>query len=131
MQEALDEIDEVRTVAVMPGSVELLSTLRDKLGLTVPLLSDPDWDLHRRYGMQRGSRREIYLSLSTWKAYARLARHWSLKRPSEDIFQLGGTAVVNGGGVLRWLHRSRNPADYAEPGDVVEAVAALDASPAE
>ena len=37
---------------------ELLAAVSEYLGLTIPVLSDPDWTLHKRYGMKRGTRRE-------------------------------------------------------------------------
>ena len=129
MQQALAELDGVATVAVMPGTVELLSMLRRRLELTIPLLSDPDWELHHRFGMKRGSRRDIFLSVATWKAYARLFRDWKLTRPSEDVFQLGGVAVVAPDGVLAWIYRGRTPADYADPSAIVRSVRALHESP--
>ena len=118
-------LDNANAVAVMPGEVQLLAQLRDRLGLTMPLLSDPNWDLHRRYGMRRGSKRDVFLTPSTWLAYARLFRQWHLTRPSEDVMQLGGTAVVDAAGILRWIQRARNPADYAEPGTIVQVLRAL------
>ena len=123
MQDTL--ADGVAAVAVMPGTVELLAAIRAELELTMPLLSDPDWDLHRRFGMTRGTRRAILFSLSTWTAYARLFRKWKLIRPSEDVFQLGGVAVIDANGGLAWIHHGANPADYADPAEIVAAVQAL------
>ncbi len=112
-------------VAVMPGAVELLAAVSEHLSLTIPVLSDPDWTLHRRYGMKRGTRREIFLSIATWKAYARLFRSWNVRRPSEDVFQLGGTVIVDGNGQIVWLHRGASPADYADPAQLVSAIESL------
>lgn len=119
MDEALAPLDGIGAVAVMPGPVELLSALREQRDLALPMLSDPDWDLHRRYSMRRGSRRDVFFSLSTWKAYARLLRQWKLRRPTEDVFQLGGVAVVDADGVVAWMYRGKNPADYADPAEIV------------
>jgi hypothetical protein len=125
VQKTLAGTEGVEIVAAMPGSVELLAAVRGHLELSIPLLSDPAWDFHRRYGLRRGTRRDIFLSVSTWKAYARLFRRWQLRRPSEDVFQLGGVAVVDGDGDVAWLHRGRNPADYADPDEVGRVIRAL------
>ena len=122
VQRVLQRVDETNTVAVMPGGVQLLKKVGSQLGLTMPLLSDPSWDLHHRYGMRRGSTRDVFLSLSTWLAYARLMRQWNTTRPSEDVMQLGGTAVVDADGILQWIHRSQNPADQADPATIGQAV---------
>ena len=129
VQEALADLDGVRTVAVMLGTVELLAAVRAHLGLTIPLLSDPDWSLHHRYGMIRGSRRAIFLSIATWKAYARLLRQWNFTRPTEDVLQLGGAVVVDSVGTVAWIHRGENPADYADPHEIVDAVRAIAKEP--
>lgn len=125
VQETLAGMPVVEVVAVMPGSIELLALVKVELGLTIPLLSDPAWELHGQYKMRRGTRREVYLSVSTWKAYAQLFRHWRIRKPSEDIFRLGGAAVVDAAGTLAYLHRGRNPADYADPRALAEALAKL------
>jgi len=125
VQKALASIEDVRTVAVMPGTVELLAVVSEHLGLTIPVLSDPDWTLHRRYGMKRGTQREIFLSIATWKAYARLFRSRNFRRPTEDVFQLGGAAIVDRNGQIAWIHRGTSPADYADPAQLV--VAAVEA----
>ena len=125
MQKELASIEDVRTVAVMPGTVELLAAISQHLGLTIPVLSDPDWTLHQRYGMKRGTWRDIFLSIATWKAYARLFRSWNLRKPSEDVFQLGGAAIVDGNGQIAWIHRGTSPADYADPAQLVAALEAL------
>ena len=125
VQKELASIEDVRTVAVMPGTVELLAAISQHLGLTIPVLSDPDWTLHQRYGMKRGTWRDIFLSIATWKAYARLFRSWNLRKPSEDVFQLGGAAIVDGNGQIAWIHRDTSPADYADPAQLVAALEAL------
>ena len=79
--------------------------------------------------MRRGNKREIFLSMATWKAYARLFKRWNLTRPSEDVFQLGGVVIVDADGALAWIHRGKNPADYADPSAIVEAVRVLSREP--
>jgi hypothetical protein len=117
VREALTGL-EASLVAVLPGSVEQLRLFRDELELDTPLLSDPAWELHHAYGLGRGNRRAIFASTSTWLAYARLLHKVRLRRPTQDVMQLGGTAVVGGDGNLGWLYRSRNPSDYAPPDEV-------------
>ena len=125
VQKELASIEDASMVAVMPGAVELLAAISKHLGLTIPVLSDPDWTLHQRYGMKRGTRREIFLSIATWKAYARLFRSWNLRKPSEDVFQLGGAAIVDKNGQIAWIHHGTSPADYADPAQLVAALKGL------
>ncbi len=125
MQRALGDLERVRVVAVMPGSPELLHAIGTKLGLTMPLLSDPTWTVHGHFQMRRGSRRDIFFSLATWKAYARLFRRWNTTKPTEDVFELGGAALIDSDGVLALVHRNTNPADYADPAEIARLAAAL------
>jgi peroxiredoxin len=47
-------------------------------------------------------------------------------RPGQgDVAQLGGTFVVDGAGIIRYVHRERRADDNPSNDEVLEAVAAL------
>ena len=99
------------TIAVVtfaaPG---LLAAYRDHLALPFPIVSDPDRALYRLVGAERGSRRQVW-SLRTLRAYAfLLCKGRRLRRPTEDIRQLGAEVVVGRDGVVRYLHLPATPA---------------------
>ncbi len=106
----------------MPAPVNVLARLRAQLNLTQRLLSDPTWQTHRRYGMQRGSLSDVFLSTATWRSYARAVLRGRLRFPAQDIFQLGGDVVIDRDGAIRFLYRSRGSGDYAPLSPLVEAV---------
>ena len=109
----------------MPGSIEALKNLRTKKGLQITLLSDPKWDLHLRYGLTQGSLRNMFFSFTTWKAFIKIFPHWGFTKPSENVLQLGGTAIIDSSGEIAWIHRDRNASDYADPSVIIKKIQAL------
>lgn len=99
------------TIAVVtfaaPG---LLAAYRQHLAVPFPVLSDPDRVLYRLLGAERGARRQVW-SLGTLRTYARLlCKGRRLRRPTEDIRQLGADVVVGRDGIVRYLHLPATPA---------------------
>ncbi len=76
-----------------------------------PLLLDPERRLYLAYGMERGSTRDV-MGWESWKIYMRLflrGRH--LRRPTGDVYQLGGDVLVNPAGTAIRVHIGKGPAD--------------------
>lgn len=116
----------VVVAAVLPGQPTELRALRERLGLQVTLLADPEWKAHDAYGFGRGGFAEVWLSPATWKAYARLLRRgWRPSRPRQDARRLGGDAIVAADGRLAWIHRSREPADRPSIAELTRQVDAV------
>lgn len=120
MQEALAGREDVALVAIVPAEPAELRRLRDALGLRGILLADPSWSTHHAYGLGRGGIRDVWLSPATWWSYARLvARGRRLRLPRQDVYELGGDAIVDRDGVLAWIYRSRHPADRPPVGEIL------------
>lgn len=126
MQEELGDRADLAVLAISPARPEQLRFLRDGRGLTMPLLSDPGWTLYRRYGFERGRWWRLLFSPSTWTAALRELRGGGLRgRPTEDVFELGGDALVDRDGVLRWIYRSGHAADRPSPAEILGRARAL------
>lgn len=120
MQRALAGRDDVLVAAIMPAEPAQLRSLREALDLRALLLADPSWSTHDAYGFRRGSVREVWLSPPVWRAYARLiARGKRPRRPTQDVFRLGGDALVDREGRTAWIHRSRHAADRPPAAEIV------------
>jgi hypothetical protein len=104
------------------GRADLLPAYRRHLGIDFAVLSDPDRQSYRAYGLDRGPWRQIYRP-ATIKKYVQLMRAGKrLRRPTEDTRQLGGDFVVGPDGTLRFVYRPVAPDDRPA---VAEMLAAL------
>ena len=80
-------------------------------GLRWPLLVDTDRRLYRAYGMQKARLRQLW-GAATFRAYWREARLGRFPRlPRADTRQQGGNVLIDPGGVVRFHHVGRGPAD--------------------
>ena len=120
MQKELAGREELDVAIVSPAEPESLERVGRKLGLTVPLLSDPTWSTYRAFGFGRAGSRTLLLSPRTWWAGFRAALNGRLPhRPTEDYAELGGDVLLAPDGRVAWIHRSRNAADRPRPADVL------------
>lgn len=90
----------------------LLQAFERELSLDVPLYGDPTRAVYRAFGFGRGSVRRVWLDPRVWIRYAQLLAHGQRPgRGRQDTLQLGGDAVLDRSGRLRWIHRSAGPDD--------------------
>lgn len=99
-------------------------------GISFPILGDPKAAAYQAYGMLRGSwwavmgRSLVTAPLESLRLIAE-ADFKGATLPAADVMRLPGVAVVGQGGRLRFLHRSREPADLAPNDEVLRALDAL------
>ncbi|MDP8976091.1 MAG: hypothetical protein M3N28_06990 [Actinomycetota bacterium] len=109
-----DRLEALGAVAIAVGfsPADALAALAAELAWPWPFLSDPDRVLYARLGLERAPRRAVY-NPGTLNVYRKaVGRGVPLKRPVEDVRQLGGDAVVNDGRVVR-VFRPASPDDRA------------------
>lgn len=119
----LDQFADATIVVVTFAAPERLDAHRDHLAIPFTIVTDVDRRLYRLLGAERGSNRQIW-SFGTLRMYAGLllrGRH--LRKPTEDIHQLGADAVIGRDGRLRYLSLPSTP-DARPP--VSDLIAALD-----
>jgi len=123
VRDHLDSFGDARIAVVTFAAPERLAAYRDHLNVPFSILTDVERALYRLLGAERGTNRQVW-SLGTLRMYARLLRKGRrLKRPTEDIHQLGADAIVGRNGVLRYLSLPTTP-DARPP--ISELVDALD-----
>jgi hypothetical protein len=99
-----------------------LAAHRDHLRVPFTIVSDAERRLYRLLGAERGSARQIWAP-RTLLLYARLlARGRRLRRPTEDIHQLGADAVIGRDGRIRYLSLPSTPDARPPIGDLVRAL---------
>ena len=98
-------------VAVSFEPRDRLFQLARQLRVPFPLLSDPERDVYRAYGLKRGRLAQL-ISPGTVLAYIKLlavGRFYHLRW--SDLRQLGGDFVIDGQGMVRFEHQSIAPHD--------------------
>ena len=101
-----------RLACITFAEAPMLAAFERELGLGIPLFGDPGRAAYGALGFGRGSVRRVWLDPRVWAAYARLLGRG--RRPGlndQDKLQLGGDAVIDAAGVLRWIYRSEGPDD--------------------
>ena len=115
MNRAYSQFEECHTdiVAVSFAEPSRLGPYRVELGLRHPLLCDPSRGAYRAFGLVRGSRLRVYGPRVLARYLWLLVRGRRLVRPQrdDDLYQLGGDALIGADGRLLALFESRDPAD--------------------
>jgi hypothetical protein len=76
------------------------------------MLSDPEPLTYRALGFERGSVARLWLDPRVWWRYAQLLlRGRRPGRAHEDTLQLGGDALIDAEGRIRWIYASKGPED--------------------
>ncbi len=123
VRDHLDQFGDAQIAVVTFAPPERLAAYRDHLKLPFDVVADPQRALYRLLGAERGSNRQVW-SLGTIQMYVRLIRAGRrVRRPDDDIHQLGADAVIGRDGTLRYLSLPATPADRPP---ISELLAALD-----
>jgi hypothetical protein len=123
VRDHLDRFGDARIAIVTFATPDRLAAYRAHLRLPFDVLGDTDRVLYELLGAGRGTNRQVW-SLGTIKMYLRLVRAGRrLRRPTEDIYQLGADAVIGRDRTLRYLSLP-SPPDARPP--ISELITALD-----
>ncbi len=124
VRDHLDRFGDTTVAVVTFTDPSRIATYRDHLDLPFAVVTDPDRSLYRAVGAERGTIRQIW-SPGTIRAYVRLLRDGRrLRRPTEDIHQLGADLVADRSGRIIYLSLPSTP-DARPPID--ELIRAADA----
>ena len=122
VRDHLDQFGDARIAVVTFATPERLAVYRQHLRLPFEVVADSERTLYRLLGAERGSNRQVW-SPGTVRMYARLVRSGRrLRRPTEDIRQLGADAVVGRNGTLRYLSLPSTPDARPPIGDLIAAL---------
>lgn len=122
MRDRLDEFGDAVVVVVTFASAQRLTAYRDHLRLPFDIVTDVDRRLYALLGAGRGTSRQVW-SLGTLRMYARLLRRGRrLRRPTEDINQLGADVVLDRNGRVRYLALPATPDARPPLAELIDAV---------
>ena len=119
-----------QVVAVTQGSGDEAARSCRMLKIGFPCLGDPDKALYRIFSLPRDGwwnvTAEPFLRAPriAFDRIRRASLKGSMMRHS-DVLQLGGVALVDRSGVVRYLHRSRRTDDYPPTSELIAALDAL------
>ena len=122
VRDHLDQFGDAKIAVVTFASPERLAAYRQHLRLPFDVVADTDRTLYQLLGAERGTNRQVW-SPGTIRMYAQLIRRGRrLRRPTEDIRQLGADAVVGRNGDLRYLSLPSTPDARPPIGDLIAAL---------
>ncbi|MEK7423779.1 MAG: AhpC/TSA family protein [Actinomycetota bacterium] len=122
MRDHLDQFGDATIAVVTFADPARLAAYRDHLDVPFPIVADLDRRLYRLVGAERGTTRQVW-SLGTVRMYARLLRQGRrLRRPTEDIHQLGADAVIGRDGAVRYLSLPASPDSRPPISELIEAL---------
>lgn len=122
MRDQLSEFGASSIAAITFAEPNALAAHRAHLELPFPILADPDRILYRQFGLGRGSLRQIW-NPGTLKLYAQLiGKGRRLRRPTQDMRQLGGDFVIDSAGRLSAGFWPSSPDDRPRVADLIAAV---------
>ena len=113
-----------RVVAVGQGTGDESASFCHGLGVEFPCMGDPEKQAYRAFELPRDGWWNV--TAKPFLEDAKLAwsriRHASLKgsmMQHTDVLQLGGVAIVDRQGIVRFLHRSTRTDDLPDTADVI------------
>ena len=92
------------------------------LRIPFPLLSDPERAAYKAYGLRKGGLWSIFGPKTVWEYVKLIARGRLFRGIQADPFQLGGDFVIDGTSIVRFAHRSEDPADRPAMDRLLQAV---------
>lgn len=122
VRDHLDQFGDATIAVVTFADPARLAAYRDHLDVPFPIVADVDRRLYRLLGAERGTTRQVW-SLGTIRMYARLLRRGRrLRRPTEDIHQLGADAVIGRDGAVRYVSLPATPDSRPPISELIEAL---------
>lgn len=108
--------------AIGMGRPEEAAAFKARWQVPFPLLVDRRKESYRALGLETGSLARI-AGPRVWGPFlAAMARGRGVAIGRQDIYQLGGAAVIVPGGTITYLHRARTSADNAPIAELVNAL---------
>ena len=117
------EAEGLNPVVVAPGDIERVVAYKERYGLPVPVLADPQYQTHRIFGLSHWSREQVLYDLpdeycdltrESGEAYQTARREIDLHLV-DDPWMQSGEFVIDPNGIVRLAYMYNYCADYPDP----------------
>lgn len=115
---------------VTMGTPEQAAAFREERSLPFTCLSDPEQQAYRAFEIPRGGMSQI-AGPAVWGAGLRATLRGGVRQPQGDLQQLHGVVVVDGRGVVRYVHRAKSSADMPPNDEILDVLRSLEGETAE
>jgi len=108
-------------LAVTMSTPEVLKQYLERTTWPFAVVSDPQREQYRRFGLQRVPWQGYFHPRTMWE-FVRLILHGWMPRapyPHEDVHQLGGDFILSAEQRLIWAFRSTDPTSRPTPQDLL------------
>lgn len=119
-------------VAIGQGTGAEAAEVAREENVSIPVLGDPGKASYRTLGLSRAGWWSLLVApllenlAEAVSLLSKASLRWSAS-PRSDVRQLGGVMIVDSGGTLRYLHRSKTTTDVPPTARLLEALDALPA----
>ena len=132
MHENRDEFERrgATVLAVGQGTGAEAAEVAREEDVAIPVLGDPGHASYRSLGLGRSGWWGLLVEpmvenlLEAFENLRRASMRWSAS-PRSDVRQLGGVMIVDGGGTIRYLHRSKSTTDVPPTPELLAVLDAL------
>lgn len=102
----------IRVILVGQGSPEESERFRMEFAPDLPVISDPDRELFRAYGLGRGSLAQMASPGVLFRGFSAMSRGNMPGIPKGDVLQLAGVFLVDTEGLIRYAYFAKDASDY-------------------
>jgi peroxiredoxin len=111
----------LRVVPIGQGSPKELQKFIEGRNLPFEMLTDPERDAYRAYGLERGSAGQIFSRQVVVEGLKAASEGHVMTKVVGDVMQLPGSFVIEDGTIV-FAHRGQLSSDVGSPDDLIAAV---------
>lgn len=113
----------LQVVAIGMGTPKLTQAFIQEMGVTFPILSDPRRTAYEAYRLMKMNWREQLRLSEMIKTTQNLLKHGGGKVTNQDVFQLGGSFIINSKGMITYAHTNKAVSDDPNVAMLIQAAA--------
>lgn len=112
-------------MAITQGDPDQAQALCDRFDVPFPCLADPSRSGYKAFELKRGSALAVFGPAALLRGIQAARKGHRIEKTVGDVFQMPGTFIISGDGVVRYAHYARHVGDHPKTGELVEALRSL------